>query len=76
VLNFTCLCFPHVAYSNLLFCVNLVFKHDCGPSLFSSINLASFSYVFMLHWLVYKLCIELYFSCAIRVIELGIDLVF
>jgi hypothetical protein len=31
----------------------VVFKHDCGPSSLSSINLASFSYVFMLHWLVY-----------------------
>jgi hypothetical protein len=57
-------------------CVNVVFKHDCGPSSLSSINLASFSYVFMLHWIVYKLCNALNFSCAIRVIDLGIDMVF
>jgi hypothetical protein len=57
-------------------CVNVVFKHDCGPSSLNSINLASFSYVFMLHWLVYKLCNALNFSCAIRVIDLGIDMVF
>jgi hypothetical protein len=54
----------------------VVFKHDCGPSSLSSINLASFSYVLMLHWLVYKLCNVLNFSCAIRVIDLGIDMVF
>jgi hypothetical protein len=57
-------------------CVNMVFKHDCGPSTLSSINLASFSYVLMLHWLVYKLCNVLRFSCAIRVIDLVIDMVF
>jgi hypothetical protein len=50
-------------------CLNIVFKHDCGPSSLSLINLASFSYVFMLHWLVYKLCNVLNFSCAIRVID-------
>jgi hypothetical protein len=60
----------------LLYCVNMVFKHDCGPSSLCSINLASFSYVFMLHLLVYKLCNELYFSCDIRVIDLGIYMVF
>jgi hypothetical protein len=49
----------------------VVFKHDCGPSSLSSINLASFSYVFMLQWLVYKLCNALNFSCAIRLIDLG-----
>jgi hypothetical protein len=54
----------------------VVFKHDCGPSSLSSINLGSFSYVFMLHWLVYKLYNALNFSCAIRVIDLGIDMVF
>jgi hypothetical protein len=66
----------HVVYSNLQFCVNVVFKYDRGPSSLSSINLASFSYVFVLHWLVYKLCIELYFSCTIRVIDLEIDIMF
>jgi hypothetical protein len=60
----------------LLSCVNMVFKHDCGPSSLSSIHLASFSYVFMLHCLVYKLCNALNFSCAIRVIDLRIDMVF
>jgi hypothetical protein len=30
----------------------------------------------MLHWLAYKLCNALKFSCAIRVIDLGIDMVF
>jgi hypothetical protein len=54
----------------------VVFKHDCGPSSLSSINLASFSYVVMLHWLVYKFFNALNFSCAIRVIDLGIDMVF
>jgi hypothetical protein len=54
----------------------MVFKHDCGPSSLSSINLASFSYVFMLQCLVYKLCNALNFSCAIRVIDLGVDMVF
>jgi hypothetical protein len=54
----------------------VVFKHDRGPSSLSSINLASFSYVFMLHWLVYKLCYALNFSCAIIVIDLEIDMVF
>jgi hypothetical protein len=54
----------------------VVFKHDCGPSSLSSINLASFSYVFMLLWLVYKLCNALNFSCAISVIDLGVDMVF
>jgi hypothetical protein len=54
----------------------VVFKHDCGPSSLSSINLANFSYVFMLHRLGYKLCNVLSFSCAIRVIDLGIDMVF
>jgi hypothetical protein len=53
-----------------------VFKQDCGPSSLSSINLAGFSYVFMLLWLVYNLCIVLNFSGAIRVIDLGIDMVF
>jgi hypothetical protein len=57
-------------------CVNVVFKHDCGPSSLSLINLASFSYVFMLHLLVYKLCNALNFSYAIRFIDLGIDMVF
>jgi hypothetical protein len=57
-------------------CKRGFFKHDCGPSSLSSINLASFSYVFMLHWLVYKLCNALNFSSAIRVIDLGIDMVF
>jgi hypothetical protein len=42
----------------------------------SSINLASFSYVFMLLWLVYKLCNALNFYCAIRVTDLGIDMMF
>jgi hypothetical protein len=54
----------------------VVFKHDCGPSSLNSINLASFSYVFMLHRLVYKLCNALSCSCAIRVIDLGTDMVF
>jgi hypothetical protein len=45
---------------------NVVFKDDCRPSSLSSINLASFSYVFMLHWLVYKLYNALNFSCAIK----------
>jgi hypothetical protein len=57
-------------------CVNVVFKHDCGPSSLSSINFVSFSYVFMLHSLVYKFCNALSFSCAIRIIDLGIDMVF
>jgi hypothetical protein len=52
----------------------VVFKHDCGPSSLSSINLASFSYVFMLHWLDYKRCNALNFSCTIKVIDLGIDM--
>jgi hypothetical protein len=65
-----------MSISHLQSCVNVVFKHDCGPSSLSSINLASFSYVFMLHWLVYKLCNALSFSCPIRVIDLGIDMVF
>jgi hypothetical protein len=60
----------------LLSCVNVVFKHDCGPSSLSSINLASFSYVFMLHWLVYKLCNAHNFSCSIGGIDLGIYMVF
>jgi hypothetical protein len=54
----------------------VVFKHDCGPLSLSLINLASFSYVFMLHWLVYKLSNVLNFSCSIRVIDVGIDMVF
>jgi hypothetical protein len=57
-------------------CLNVVFKHDCGPSSLSSINLASFSYVFMLHWLVYKLYNAPNVSCAIRVFDLGKDMVF
>jgi ascorbate-specific PTS system EIIC-type component UlaA len=66
----------HLGIFLLWSCVNVVFKHDCRPSSLGSINLASFSYVFMLHWLVYKLCNALNFSCAIRVIDLGIDMVF
>jgi hypothetical protein len=54
----------------------MVFKHVCGTSSINLINLASFSYVFILHWLVYKLCNALSFSYTIRVIDLGIDMVF
>jgi hypothetical protein len=78
ILNDVCFSF-HVNASrafSFCACVNVVFKHDCGPSSLSSINLDSFSYVFMLHWLVYKLCNALNFSCAIRVIDLVIDMVF
>jgi hypothetical protein len=56
--------------------VTMVFKHVCRPSSLSSINLASFSYVLMFLWLAYKLYNALSFSCDIRVIDLGIDMVF
>jgi hypothetical protein len=79
ILNNVCFSF-HVNASRAFFflqsCVNVVFKHDCGLSSLSLRNLASFSYVFMLDRLLYKLCNEPSFSCAIRVIDLGIDMVF
>jgi hypothetical protein len=40
--------YGNVSISLLQSCVNMVFKHYCRPSSFSSINLASFSYVFMI----------------------------